>query len=90
MPYLTGDRYKLERAALEPKTPGELNYAISRLAIDYIHGCPPSYAILNEVVGAMELAKQEFIRRVVNIYEETKITDNTDIYQDIEKDIFKV
>ena len=88
MPYISGDRKQLEEAKRNPQSPGQLNYAISCLLIDYLDEHRISYVVLNEIVGAVELAKQEFIRRVVNPYEEKKIeTSNNDIYQYIEEQI---
>lgn len=37
------------------------------------------YKRINDLVGAVECAKQEFIRRYVNYYEDTKICENGDI-----------
>lgn len=52
--------------------PGELNYAISRLARGYLKSHDLCYSTLNEIVGAFESAKREFQRRVVDPYEAGK------------------
>jgi hypothetical protein len=60
-------------------TAGELNYQITELIRNYWIGFP-NYQGINDIVGALECAKQEFIRRVVNPYEDKKIIENGDIY----------
>jgi hypothetical protein len=35
---------------------------------------------MNEIVGALECCKQEFIRRKLNPYEDKKIKENSDVY----------
>ncbi len=63
-----------------PATAGELNYSITRLLIQYldIHGL--SYDSCNDIVGALENAKDEFQRRVQHPYENKKIRQNSDVY----------
>lgn len=85
MPYIpTADRPRAEHA---PRTPGELNFAFTRLILRYLSptGVPLSqagitYQHLNDVLGALEGAKLEFVRRVVNPYEDQKITSAGDVY----------
>jgi hypothetical protein len=60
-------------------TPGELNYAITKLLIDFI-GPDRRYEKFNAAVGALESAKLEFYRRMVVPYEDGKIEDNGDVY----------
>ena len=62
------------------QTAGELNYLITSLCLAYWHGDEPSYARLNDTIGALECAKAEFYRRVVVPYEETKMKENGDVY----------
>lgn len=82
MPYV--DKTARERVALAgPSTPGELNYAITIVCKNYLErqsATGVTYTTLNQIVGAMECAKQEFIRRVVNPYEDKKIKENGDVY----------
>lgn len=93
MPYIKQeDRERLASPVAIPQTPGELNYIISCLLVDYIEqkcnpdGKPetiqlkPSYGLFNEILGALEAAKLEFYRRVVVPYEDEKIHDNGDVY----------
>ncbi len=79
MPYIKQERY--HEAMLSPETAGELNYAITHLLKDYIYirgGL--SYQIINDCLGALEGAKLEFTRRIVNPYEDKKIKENGDVY----------
>jgi len=62
-------------------TDGELNYAITILCKRYL-GDDPHYRNYNAVVGVLECAKHEFYRRAVVPYEEEKIAENGDIFQE--------
>lgn len=64
----------------EIKDAGELNYAITLLVKAYFENHGPNYQAINDAVGALEGAKAEFQRRVVNGYEDTKIAQNGDVY----------
>lgn len=78
MPYiLNEDR---DRARFNPETEGELNYAICMLARKYLEDKGENYATYNAIVGAMELAKQEFIWRKIRTYEDKKIKENGDVF----------
>lgn len=80
MPYIKPmDR---KRATTTPSTVGDLNYAISRLCLDWLQlqGDSYSYAALNSVVGVLECAKLEFSRRVLFPYEDAAKERNGDIY----------
>lgn len=57
---------------------GELNYVITRLLSD--HYMFNRYAFINEAIGILECAKQEFYRRVAVPYEDKKIAENGDVY----------
>lgn len=63
-----------------PVTPGELNYKITKTCIDYARSKGTSYTTYNEIIGALECAKMEMYRRAVAPYEDTKITENGDVY----------
>ena len=82
MPYITDEaRTRLSQGG-EPETAGELNYAITRLADEYlIRKGGVRYAHLNEVIGAMECAKQELYRRVAAPYEDQKRAETGDVYR---------
>ena len=89
MPYIKKDdrvRYNQIISELqeltEPgiRTPGELNYLVTQLCIDYLvlHG--KSYQTINDIAGALEGAKLEFYRRVAAPYEDKKVQENGDVY----------
>lgn len=82
MPYIKRDRRELV-ARQGPVTEGDLNYILTSICVDYMP-TDFTYNDLNEVVGALELCKQEFIRRMVNPYEDKKIIENGDVYHGIE------
>ncbi len=82
MPYIDAEaRERLDRGG-KPENPGELNYAITRLADDYlIRRGGVRYAHVNEVVGALECAKLELYRRVLAPYEDAKMAETGDVYR---------
>lgn len=61
------------------RSPGELNYTVTRLLIEYL-GETPNYERYNAVVGVLECAKLELYRRMVVPYEEKKKAENGDVY----------
>lgn len=60
--------------------PGELNYLITNICLDYLFAHSEKYQIYNDIVGALEAAKLEFYRRQVSDYENEKIKINGDVY----------
>ena len=82
MPYIN----KTDRVALLMYTPvmrdaGSLNYAITALLINYVaHNGGLRYKTLNDCIGALVAAKDEFTRRVVAPYVDKKIQENGDVY----------
>lgn len=81
MPYVPVERRVGLELTRHAGTPGELNYLITLDMLDYLDRHGLSYNTLNDVAGAVELAKQEFIRRIVNEYEDGKIESNGDLAQ---------
>jgi hypothetical protein len=77
MPYI--EQADRDRAKTEPRTAGELNYAITRLVLGFL-GPSPRYQNFNDAIGALEGAKLELYRRVVAPYEDRKIVENGDVY----------
>lgn len=66
-------------------TPGELNWAITMLIQEYVkhsHQGAICYATINDIMGALEGAKQEFYRRVAAPYEDIKAKENGDVYEE--------
>jgi hypothetical protein len=64
----------------EMRSAGELNYVLTTICKEYINDKGLKYQTLNDVIGALEGCKQEFYRRVVAPYEDTKIAENGDVY----------
>lgn len=81
MPYVAGDKHRrdLELGIRKPQTPGELNFVITKMCVDYL-GETPRYANINEVVGVLECAKLEAYRRIAQPYEDIACATNGDVY----------
>lgn len=80
MPYLTqGERASLDEGRKAMKG-GDLNYQFSKLLNDFVSMKGLSYATINEAMGAIESAKQEFYRRVAGPYEDKKVIQNGEVY----------
>jgi hypothetical protein len=83
MPYITQDvRIDMAEKLCVPEmsTPGELNYVLTTVVLDYLEAHELSYSTINDILGAMEGAKAEFYRRVAAPYEDRKIKQNGDVY----------
>ena len=78
MPYIQHDRR--EAARQQPQNPGELNYAITSILIEYVQARGLRYQVINDVLGALEASKLEFYARVARPYEDSKIAANGDVY----------
>ena len=59
---------------------GDLNYLFTKLCIKYMEDHGLSYQTCNDIVGALDNAKDEFRRRVQHKYESEKIRINGDVY----------
>lgn len=77
-PVLKGDFGRVEMQHVI--TAGDLNYAFTMLAIDYVKRMGLNYQNINDVVGALDGAKAEFQRRIVADYEDSKAEINGDVY----------
>jgi hypothetical protein len=84
MPYIReNDKSEIDNMRIADAafaSPGELNYAITKLALAYLSTGTYNYERLNAVMGALESAKTEFYRRAVVPYEDKKIKENGDVY----------
>ena len=80
MPYITQDRKTAITFGDMPETAGELNYEFTLVAKEYLDRKGISYQHINDVLGALEGAKQEFYRRVAVPYENNKIAVNGDVF----------
>ena len=89
MPYITKERRDLitvknvlDNTSIrvnEIKNCGELNYAITILIKEYFDR-NKKYQSINDIYGALEGAKLEFQRQIVEPYEDGKINENGGIY----------
>lgn len=61
-------------------TSGELNYLVTQLMLTYLAQHGENYRIQNEIIGAVECAKAEFIRRKLVPLEVQKCADNGDVF----------
>jgi hypothetical protein len=83
MPYIDPGKRAIARKL--PITSGELNFAITNCLKKYMLFCigdkgKLTYQIINDILGALEGAKLEFVRRIVNPYEDEALKKNGDVY----------
>lgn len=83
MPYIKNNiRVSLREAPEMIENAGELNYSFTMVILNYTDNKKLSYATINDIMGALEGAKLEFYRRVVVPYEEKKMKENGDVYNE--------
>lgn len=85
MPYVDEGRRKhldphIKEVMIRLTGPGDLNYAISRMANHLVKRLGKSYLTLDSTRGAINDAAAEFYRRVVAPYEDEKRQVNGDVY----------
>lgn len=81
MPYISKESRKdIWETQRPPDSPGELNYLLTNICLQYVDYNTPGYTIYNDVIGALEACKLEFYRRAVAPYEDKKIEENGDVY----------
>lgn len=83
MPYITHKRRQDLQSFDRPRTAGELNFILTRALIGYIKAKGLSYQTINDIKGVLIGVKDEFSRRVADPYEDLKIIQNGDVYQDV-------
>jgi hypothetical protein len=66
-----------------PENAGELNFVVSTFIANYIRTKGLKYAVVNEMVGALECAKMELNRVIIGPYEDIKIAENGPVYHNI-------
>ena len=84
MPYIKiSDRgqFSTGLGELFPKTCGELNYVFTEIIKNYLEEKGQSYQTYNDIVGALECCKIELYRRKIGPYEDVKIQENGDVYE---------
>ena len=81
MPYIEpGIRPAIDSGRMVPRTVGELTYAMTRLALNYVEHQGISFSVLADVLAALDATAREFYRRMVAPYEDAKIEENGDVY----------
>lgn len=84
MPYIKQHHRTLfnpiQRVGHYLETPGDLNYAITLLALEYVKKHGMSYSSFNAVEGALQCASKEFYRRMTVPYETKKIVEHGDVF----------
>ena len=86
MPYIASARRESFQDFLEKTknlridTAGELNFLIVQLTLTYLSQHGENYRIMNEIIGAIECAKMEFVRRKLIPLEKAKCTENGDVF----------
>lgn len=66
-----------------PENAGELNFLVSTFIANYIRTKGLKYAVVNEMIGALECAKLELNRVIIGPYEDIKIEENGPVYDGI-------
>ncbi len=79
MPYVKAERRNIWLRE-KPTTPGDLNFDITSLLLDYVAEHGLNYDTINAIGGALSYADKEFYRRVVVPYEQGAIERNGDIF----------
>lgn len=87
MPYIIPEVRKLLRDNAEAIDKGQLNFLISEIMILYLHRKGLSYENISDAIGAAQDAADEMKRRILAPYEDKKIGQNGDIYQDLLKEL---
>lgn len=57
-----------------------MNYAITKLCLKWLAGSEPTYERYQAVVGLLECVMQEFYRRKMAPFEDSKRATNGDVY----------
>lgn len=90
MPYIPQNRRDeidmeliAERLNWVPENAGDLNFLVSTFIANYIREKGLKYAIVNEMIGALECAKMELNRVIIGPYEDIKIAENGGVYDGI-------
>ena len=81
MPYIDAARRAELAAGAVPTNVGELTYKITAVVCEYRETRGEMrYVDHAEIIAALECAKLEYYRRVVEPYENTKIVKNGDVF----------
>lgn len=85
MPYIPEEKREfiapwMRNAIEQIESEGELNFAITKLIVEWTKKRKLRYATVNEVVGVLICAALEYYRRVGVPYEILKMIANGDVY----------
>ena len=83
MPYISAEaRQRLGDIVMSspPETSGELNYVFTMFIKQYLDDHGMRYQTMNDIVGALDNAKNEFQTRIQRPYEDQKMRENGDVY----------
>lgn len=83
-PYIRRDKRReldpiIEKLSFSLGNDGDVNYAITKL-ID-VHYGKGSYVELNAAMGVLSCVIQEFYRRRVAIYEDSRCSENGEVFE---------
>jgi energy-converting hydrogenase Eha subunit A len=81
MPYIAREERSTD-TILYPKSAGQLAWAVTTISQRYIGTSRLSYAGMAIVAGVLILTLFEFVRRVVSPYEDKKIKEHGDVFDE--------
>lgn len=83
MPYIDEHtKRRIDEGIVAPHTAGELTYVLVREILRYVDANELRYQTLAEVMGALEGAKADINRRLLEPYERQAQLRNGDVYSD--------
>ena len=77
------DRQVFEPVLMAAQTTGQLNFQLTMVVIEYLKSHGLYYDTCNDIVGALDNAKDEFRRLVQHPYEDKKIKESRSVYDGI-------
>lgn len=81
MPYVDMNIRRELDEERSPETPGELCYVIYQNVVDYYNQFPEAgFSVFVDILGALEVAGDEFKRTYINPYEDKKKDENGDVF----------
>ena len=83
MPYVKSLTRWYMSEGKKPETPGELNYKLTMIILDYLCNNDRNYKTFNDVMGVLACIQHELYRRLIAPYEDEAIARNGDIMPDI-------
>jgi len=81
MPYIKQWRREQLDVGADPINAGELNYLYTKIDEKYTQKMGLKYQVQNDIAGAHLNCYMERYRRVIGPYEDIKIEENGDVYE---------